>query len=183
MTPAIGFAGWSGSGKTSLIEKVIPRLAKGGLHVSLVKQAREDFDVDRPGKDSHRHRLAGAREVLVHSSRRWVLMHELRGADEPALEEQIERLSPCDLVIVEGVRAPSIPTIEVWRPETGKPLRHSDHPTVVAIATDAPLQANVPVLDMNDAEAVARFICSTLGLLCAREPRSGTPYPRLSAAC
>jgi molybdopterin-guanine dinucleotide biosynthesis protein B len=183
MKLAFGFAGWSGSGKTTLIEKVIPRLVDMGLRVSLIKQARVDFDVDQPGKDSHRHRLAGAREVLVHSSRRWVLMHELRGTDEPTLSEQIERLSVCDVVIVEGVRDAPIPTIEVWRPETGKTLRHSDHPSVVAIATDAPIQAEVPILDMNDAEVVARFICSTLGLLCAREPRSGTLYPCLSAAC
>lgn len=128
MTPAIGFAGWSGSGKTTLIESVIPQLAASGLRVSLIKHAREDFDVDQPGKDSHRHRQAGAREVLVTSSRRWVLMHELREAEEPPFEELLERLSHCDVVIVEGVRDAPIPKIEVWRPETGKPLRHETDP-------------------------------------------------------
>lgn len=165
MTLAIGFAGWSGSGKTTLIENVIPRLAAGGLRVSLIKQAREDFDVDQPGKDSHRHRRAGAREVLVTSSRRWVLMHEQREAGEPPFEEQLERLSPCDVVIVEGVRDAPIPKIEVWRPGTGKPLRHATDPYIVAIATDVPLDTHLPVLDVNNAEAVARFIRARIGLL------------------
>lgn len=164
MAPAIGIAGWSGSGKTTLIEKIIPRLAAGGLSVSLIKQARDDFDVDQPGKDSHRHRRAGAREVLVTSTRRWVLMHELLETDEPPLEEQLERLSPCDVVIVEGAWDARIPKIEVWRPATGKPPRHSLDPTVVALATDVPIKADLPVLDLNDAEAVTKFIRSRLGL-------------------
>lgn len=164
MAPAIGIAGWSGSGKTTLIENVIPRLAAGGLRVSLIKQAREDFDVDQPGKDSHRHRMAGACEVLVTSSRRWVLMHERHEAGETPFEEQLERLSPCDVVIVEGPRDAFIPKIEVWRPATGKPLRHSTDPTVVAIATDVALESDLPVLDLNDADAVTHFIRRRLGL-------------------
>jgi molybdopterin-guanine dinucleotide biosynthesis protein B len=103
-----GFAGWSGSGKTTLIEKLIPRLAGRGLRVSLIKHAHHSFDVDTPGKDSHRHRQAGAGEILVTSSRRWVLMHELRGAQEPSFDEQVKRLSPCDVLLVEGFKfAPS----------------------------------------------------------------------------
>ena len=104
-----GFAGWSGSGKTTLIEKLIPRFAKRGLRVSLVKHAHHTFDVDTPGKDSYRHRQAGATEILVSSSRRWVLMHELRGAQEPSFEEAVSRFSPCDLLIVEGYKFAPIP--------------------------------------------------------------------------
>src|SRR5688500_3027582 len=97
-----GFAGWSGSGKTTLLEKLIPRLVARGLRVSLVKHAHHDFDVDVPGKDSYRHRHAGCQEVLVSSANRWALMHELRDADELTLEEVLARLSPCDLVLIEG---------------------------------------------------------------------------------
>src|SRR3989304_2611254 len=109
-----GFAGWSGSGKTTLIEKLIPLFVKRGLRVSLIKHAHHSFDVDHPGKDSYRHRQAGATEVLVTSSRRWVLMHELGGGKEPSFEEQIAHLSPCDLLIVEGVKYLPIPTRAAW---------------------------------------------------------------------
>ena len=108
-----GFAGWSGSGKTTLIEKLIPRFVQRSLRVSLIKHAHHTFDVDHPGKDSYRHRSAGAFEVLVTSSRRWVLMHELRGTQEPAFEEQVKHLSPCDLLIVEGFKHAPIPKLEV----------------------------------------------------------------------
>src|SRR5690606_3766485 len=108
-----GFAGWSGSGKTTLIEKLIPRFVGRGLSVSLIKHAHHNFDVDVPGKDSYRHRQAGASEILVTSSRRWVLMHELRGAKEPSFEEQVRRVSPCDLLLVEGFKFAPIPKLEV----------------------------------------------------------------------
>src|SRR5229473_750240 len=120
-----GFAGWSGSGKTTLIEKLIPRFVQRGLRVSLIKHAHHTFDVDQPGKDSWRHRHAGAAEVLVTSSRRWVLMHELRGAQEPAFEQQLERLSPCDLLLVEGFKFVAIPKLEVWRAATSASRRSS----------------------------------------------------------
>ncbi|MBV8032005.1 MAG: molybdopterin-guanine dinucleotide biosynthesis protein B [Betaproteobacteria bacterium] len=159
-----GFAGWSGSGKTTLIEKLIPRFVARGLKVSLIKHAHHSFDVDTPGKDSYRHRQAGASEILVTSSRRWVLMHELRGAHEPSFEEQARRLSPCDLVLVEGFKFAPIPKLEVWRKETGEGLLHPNDPHIVALATDAAVQAPLPVLPLNDDEAVAAFILRYLHL-------------------
>jgi molybdopterin-guanine dinucleotide biosynthesis adapter protein len=159
-----GFAGWSGSGKTTLIEKLIPRFSGAGLRVSLIKHAHHTFDVDQPGKDSYRHRHAGANEVLVSSSRRWVLMHELRGAQEPSFEQHVKRISPCDLLIVEGFKFAPIPKLEVWRAATGEPLLHPNDPHIVAVASDAGLQASLPVLDLNDDAAIARFIVSHLRL-------------------
>ncbi len=157
-----GFAGWSGSGKTTLIEKLIPRFAGAGLRVSLIKHAHHTFDVDQPGKDSYRHRHAGAAEILVTSSRRWVLMHELRGAHEPAFEEQVKRISPCDLLLVEGFKFAPIPKLEVWRAATGEPLLHPNDPHIVAVASDAPLQTRLPRLELDDDAAIAAFILSHL---------------------
>ncbi len=159
-----GFAGWSGSGKTTLIEKLIPRFAGAGLRVSLIKHAHHTFDVDQPGKDSYRHRHAGASEVLVTSSRRWVLMHELRGAVEPAFEAQLERLSPCDLVIVEGFKHAAIPKLEVWRRVTGEPLLHPNDPHIVAVASDTKIETALPVLELNDDATIASFILAHLRL-------------------
>jgi molybdopterin-guanine dinucleotide biosynthesis protein B len=159
-----GFAGWSGSGKTTLIEKLIPRFVGAGLRVSLVKHAHHSFDVDQPGKDSYRHRHAGASEVLVTSSRRWVLMHELRGAAEPAFEDTLRRLSPCDLVIVEGFKRAAIPKLEVWRRETGEPLLHPNDERIVAVASDSPVETRLPLLDLNDDAAIASFIVAHLRL-------------------
>jgi molybdopterin-guanine dinucleotide biosynthesis protein B len=159
-----GFAGWSGSGKTTLIEKLIPRFSGCGLRVSLIKHAHHTFDVDHPGKDSYRHRHAGAGEVLVTSSRRWVLMHELRGAAEPVLDEHLKRLSPCDLVIVEGFKHASIPKLEVWRKVTGEPLLHPNDPHIVALATDAKIDTPLPLLDLNDDSSIASFILAHLRL-------------------
>jgi molybdopterin-guanine dinucleotide biosynthesis protein B len=159
-----GFAGWSGSGKTTLIEKLIPRFVGAGLRVSLIKHAHHTFDVDQPGKDSYRHRHAGASEVLVTSSRRWVLMHELRGAHEPSFEEQIARLSPCDLVLVEGFKHAPIPKLEVWRAEPGEALLHPNDPHIVAVASDARVETRLPLLDLNDDAAVARFVLAYLKL-------------------
>ena len=159
-----GFAGWSGSGKTTLIEKLIPRLVGAGLRVSLVKHAHHTFDVDQPGKDSYRHRHAGASEVLVTSSRRWVLMHELRGAAEPAFEETLQRLSPCDLGLVEGFKRAAIPKLEVWRRQTGEPLLHPNDERIVAVASDTAVQTRLPLLDLNDDAAIASFILAHLRL-------------------
>jgi len=160
----IGFAGWSGSGKTSLIERLIPLFIERGLRVSLIKHAHHTFDVDQPGKDSHRHRYAGASEVLVTSSRRWALMHELRGTREPTFEEQAERLSPCDLLIVEGFKFAPIPKIEVWRAVTGEAMLHPKDRDIVAVATDSKIETGLPVLDLNDAPAIAAFVVSHLRL-------------------
>lgn len=159
-----GFAGWSGSGKTTLIEQLIPRFVKHGLRVSLIKHAHHTFDVDHPGKDSYRHRHAGAAEIMVTSSRRWVLMHELRGAHEPPFEEQIRRLSPCDLLLVEGFKHAPIPKLEVWRAEPGEALLHPNDSHIVAVASDANIDTRLPLLDLNDDGAIARFILAHLKL-------------------
>ena len=144
-----GFAGYSGSGKTTLIEKLIPLLTSRGITVSLIKHAHHTFDVDTPGKDSYRHRHAGCTEVLVTSSRRWVLMHELRGAAEPDLNGQLMHLSPCDLVLVEGFKHEPIPKIEVYRALVGEPLLHPHDTNIVAVASDAALDTRLPQFDIN----------------------------------
>lgn len=159
-----GFAGWSGSGKTTLIEKLIPRFVQRGLRVSLIKHAHHTFDVDHAGKDSWRHRQAGATEVLVTSSRRWVLMHELRGTQEPSFEEQLKHLSPCDLLIVEGFKHAPIPKLEVWRAQTGEGLLHPQDAHIVAVASDVKVDTRLPLLDLNDDPAIAAFIVEHLKL-------------------
>jgi molybdopterin-guanine dinucleotide biosynthesis protein B len=164
----IGIAGYSGSGKTTLIEKVIPLLVAEGLRVSLIKHAHHEFDVDQPGKDSYRHRHAGCTEVLVSSSKRWALMHELREASEPSLPDQLRHLSPCDLVLVEGYKSEPIPKIEVHRRASHTPLLYPEDPNVVAVATDEPLDTKLPQVDVDDAAAVGRFIIKHLGLDRAR---------------
>ncbi len=153
-----GIAGWSGSGKTTLIEKLIPQLTARGIRVAVIKHAHHGFDLDRPGKDSYRHREAGATKVLMLSNDRWVLMHELRGAPEPGLEEQLRLLEPCDLVLIEGFKAAAVPKVEVYRPENGKPPLWQDNPHVVAVATEADIDCPLPRLPLNDAAAVADFI-------------------------
>jgi molybdopterin-guanine dinucleotide biosynthesis protein B len=155
-----GFAGWSGSGKTTLIEAIIPRLTAAGLRVSLVKHAHHEFDIDTPGKDSWRHRHAGCTEVLVTSSVRWALMHELRGGAELTLSEAVARLGPCDLVLVEGYKRAALPKLEIWRPSLEKPALHPDDPNIVAVATDAPaaVAGGLPVLDLADRDAIATFV-------------------------
>jgi molybdopterin-guanine dinucleotide biosynthesis protein B len=159
-----GFAGWSGSGKTTLIEKLIPRFVKRGLRVSLIKHAHHTFDVDHPGKDSYRHRNAGAYQVLVTSSRRWVLMHELRGAPEPSFEEQMKHLAPCDLLIVEGFKHAPIPKLEVWRAVTGEGLLHPQDSHIVAVASDVKVETKLPLLELNDDAGIAEFILRHLKL-------------------
>jgi len=160
-----GFAGYSGSGKTTLIEKLIPIFTGKGITVSLVKHAHHTFDVDHPGKDSYRHRQAGCAEVLVTSSRRWVMMHELRGAPEPDLAEHIKRISPCDLLLVEGFKRERIPKLEVYRPEVGEPMLHPHDENIVAIASDRKLDSALPQFHINDHVAVADFILSHVGFL------------------
>jgi molybdopterin-guanine dinucleotide biosynthesis protein B len=160
----VGIVGWSGSGKTTLIEKLIPLFVKSGLRVSLIKHAHHTFDVDHPGKDSYRHRHAGASEVLVTSSRRWVLMHELRGEKEPSFDDQVRHLSPCDLLIVEGFKFAPIPKLEVWRAEPGEGMLHPNDPHIVAVASDLKVEAKVPVLDLNAHEEIAAFILGHLTL-------------------
>jgi molybdopterin-guanine dinucleotide biosynthesis adapter protein len=158
-----GIAGWSGSGKTTLIEQLIPRFVGRGLTVSLIKHAHHSFDVDRPGKDSYRHRVAGCREVLVSSQARWVVIHELRGEPEPPLEEQIKRVSPCDLLLVEGYKRCAMPKLEIWRKENAKPLLYPEDKHVVAIAADAAVETRLPRFELNDYDAIGDFILSYNG--------------------
>jgi molybdopterin-guanine dinucleotide biosynthesis protein B len=153
-----GMAGWSGSGKTTLVERLIPVFTGRGLSVSVIKHAHHGFDLDRPGKDSWRHREAGATQVLMLSNDRWILMHELRGAPEPTLEEQLRLLAPCDLVLIEGYKAAAVPKIEIHRPSFGRPALWPENPHVVAVATDGPIDCPLPVLPLNDPQAVASFI-------------------------
>jgi molybdopterin-guanine dinucleotide biosynthesis protein B len=151
----IGLAGWSGSGKTTLLTRAIPRIVARGLKVSTLKHAHHEFDIDQPGKDSHTHRVAGATEVLIGSQRRWALMHELRTDREPALATLLRRLSPVDLVLVEGYKRERHCKLEVHRAAVGKPLIAPEDPAIVAIASDRPLpEAKVPVLDLDDVEAI-----------------------------
>ena len=161
-----GFAGWSGSGKTTLVEKLIPVLTARGLRVSVIKHAHHGFDLDKPGKDSWRHREAGATQVLMLSNDRWVLMHELRGAPEPTLDEQLRLLEPCDLVLIEGYKAAAVPKIEIHRPSHGKPPLWPENEHVVAVATDADNDADLgcplPRLPLNEPAAVADFILDYL---------------------
>jgi molybdopterin-guanine dinucleotide biosynthesis protein B len=159
-----GFAGWSGSGKTTLIEKLIPLFVERGLKVALVKHAHHTFDVDQPGKDSYRHRHAGCTEVLVTSSRRWALVHELRGAAEPALAEHLARLSPCDLVLVEGFKREAIPKLEVYREQVGEPLLYPHDEHIVAIASDRRIDSRLPQFHLDHHAAIAEFVLRHVGL-------------------
>jgi molybdopterin-guanine dinucleotide biosynthesis protein B len=160
-----GFAGWSGSGKTTLIESLIPRLVAQKVTVSLIKHAHHKFDVDMPGKDSYRHRQAGCQEVLVSSQNRWVVMHELRGEPEPTLDEQIARISPCDLLLIEGYKRYPMPKLEVWREDNDKPLLYPEDEHIVAIAADRRLEATpLTQYDLNDYEAITDFIMRFNGL-------------------
>src|SRR5438132_3658076 len=158
-----GLAGWSGSGKTTLLAGLIPELVARGLSVSTIKHAHHEFDIDQPGKDSWRHRQAGAREVMVASARRWALMHELRDAPEPPLEDLVAKMSPVDLLLVEGWKRHPHPKLEVYRPSLGKPLLYPQDPHVVAIASDEPIAAPIPLLSLADPAAVAGFMLDHLG--------------------
>jgi molybdopterin-guanine dinucleotide biosynthesis protein B len=155
----IGLAGWSGSGKTTLITKVIPRLIARGTSVSTLKHAHHGFDLDQPGKDSFFHRAAGASEVIISSAKRWAILHELRGQPEWDLGALVGRMSPVDLVLVEGFKRDAFPKLEVHRAANGKPLIQPEDPYIAAIASDVALPAaKVPVIDLNDIEAVADFL-------------------------
>jgi molybdopterin-guanine dinucleotide biosynthesis protein B len=155
--PAVlGLVGWSGAGKTTLLARVLPLLVARGLRVATLKHAHHDFDIDLPGKDSYEHRRAGASEVIVSSARRWAHVHELRDAPEPSLADLLRRLSPCDLIVVEGFKRERHPKLEVYRAALGKPPLYLEDPLVRAVATDGTLQRGHPqCLDLNDVEAIA----------------------------
>lgn len=160
-----GMAGWSGSGKTSLLARLIPELTKDGRKVSTIKHAHHSFDVDQPGKDSYVHRQAGAHEVMVLSENRWVLMHENRPPVEPDFAQAVARMSDVDLVLVEGFKAYPHPKLEVHRASLGKPLLCGDDDHIVAVASDSPLSGvDIPVLDLADTGAIAAFILDHCGL-------------------
>jgi molybdopterin-guanine dinucleotide biosynthesis adapter protein len=161
----MGIVGWSGSGKTRLMVALLPILRARGLSVSTMKHAHHAFDVDRPGKDSFLHREAGASEVLIVSSSRWLLMHELREEPEPAIESLIERMTPVDLLLIEGFKTHAHPKLEIHRASEGKPLLSPTDPEIVAVATDTPLPGlAIPCLDLNDPRAIAGFILTHTGL-------------------
>jgi len=155
----IGLAGWSGSGKTTLIKKLIPCLIARGLKVSTLKHAHHGFDLDQPGKDSFFHRAAGATEVIISSARRFAILHELRDEPEWDLPDLVAKMSPVDLVLVEGYKRDAFPKLEIHRAANGKPLIYPEDPHVVAIAADVAVPAaKVPVVDLNDIEAIAEML-------------------------
>ncbi|WP_027283780.1 molybdopterin-guanine dinucleotide biosynthesis protein B [Rubritepida flocculans] len=152
----IGLAGWSGAGKTTLLAKLIPCLTGQGVSVSTLKHAHHRFDLDQPGKDSHTHRMAGARQVLISSANRWALMSELRGAPEPGLRELLAKLDPVDLVIIEGFKRDTHPKIEVHRAANGKPWIFPEDPMIRAVASDTPPPEGAPEsFHLDDAPAIA----------------------------
>ena len=154
----IGLAGWSGAGKTTLLSRIIPHFRSQGLRVSVIKHAHHGFDVDVPGKDSWVHRQSGAEEVLVSSSVRWALMHELRGSSEPRLPELLARMTPVDLVIIEGFKSEQHCKIEVYRAANGKPMLFPDDPGIVGIAADGAVETTLPVAHLDDIPAVAAMM-------------------------
>lgn len=159
-----GIAGWSGSGKTTLLEKLIPHLTARGLKVSVIKHAHHGFDIDRPGKDSYRHREAGASEVLLSCNDRWALMHERRDRSDVTLDELLARLAPCDLVLVEGFKQEPIPKLEVHRPENGKPPLFPGRSDIVGVASTGKIATSLPCLALDDVAAIADFVMQTLNL-------------------
>ena len=159
-----GVAGWKNTGKTGLTERLVTEITGRGFTVSTIKHAHHLVDVDQPGTDSHRHRTAGAQEVLLASATRYAVMHELRGAPEPPLDALLERLSPVDLVLVEGYKGARHPKIETYRKETAQDLLAGTEPTIRAVASDCPLDVAVPVFDLDDTVAIADFVLRECGL-------------------
>jgi molybdopterin-guanine dinucleotide biosynthesis protein B len=155
----IGLAGWSGSGKTTLVTKLIPCLRGRGISVSTLKHAHHGFDLDRPGKDSFMHRAAGATEVIISSGKRWAMLHELRDEPEWDLPHLVAKMSPVDLVLVEGFKRDAFPKLEIHRIANGKPLIHPEDPHIVAVASDSAVpEAAVPVIDLNSIDAIADLL-------------------------
>lgn len=159
-----GVVGWKNAGKTGLMERLVANITARGLSVSTIKHAHHAFDVDHPGKDSFRHRQAGAQEVLLASRMRFALMRELRGQDEPTLADLLTKLAPVDLVLVEGYKRDAHPKIEAYRAATGNPLIAPDDPTIRAVASDTALTLDRPVFDLDDTGAIADFILAEVGL-------------------
>lgn len=164
-----GLVGWSGSGKTTLVKQLVPAMIDRNLSVSTMKHTHHNFDIDKPGKDSYEHRAAGAHEVMLTSTNRWVLQRELRGAPEPDMDDLIALMAPVDLVLIEGFKRHRHEKLEVFRREVGKPLLALEDSTVVAVASDGPVpEVNVPVLDLNNIDLIADFIYAHCGFEAAR---------------
>jgi molybdopterin-guanine dinucleotide biosynthesis protein B len=159
-----GVTGWKNAGKTGLMERLVVEIIGRGYTVSTLKHAHHTFDVDHPGKDSHRHRIAGASQVLLASTERWALMNEHRGTQEPSLPELLAKLDPVDLILIEGWKRDSHPKVEAWRAETGNPLIAPNDPTILAVASDIGLEIDCPVFDLDDTAIVADFILDYLDL-------------------
>lgn len=159
-----GITGWKNSGKTGLMERLVTEFGARGLTVSTLKHAHHAFDIDQPGRDSHRHRQAGAQEVLIAGGARWALMHELRDAEEPTLDDLLARMSPVDLVLIEGWKRAPHPKIECCRAETRQGLLAETDPTVLAVAADCEVAVPCPVLPLDDTAAIADFIAREVGL-------------------
>lgn len=167
-----GLAGWSGSGKTTLVINLVPALIARGLSVSTMKHTHHNVDLDKPGKDSHEHRLAGAHEVMLAGAKRWALLHENREQPEATMDELLAHMSEVDLVLVEGFKSWPHEKLEVYRPSVGKPLLCADDPSVVAVATDGDIgDVGRPVFALDDVEGIADFICLHLGIGTARAAR------------
>jgi molybdopterin-guanine dinucleotide biosynthesis protein B len=163
----IGIVGWKNNGKTTLVVRLLEHLTARGYRVSTVKHAHHSAQLEEPGKDSHRHRMAGAAEVMLATSRRWVLFHELQGDSEPPLDELLGRMAPVDLVVVEGFKRFPHPKVEVHRQERATPLLAADDPSIIAVASDEPLPGlRIPVLDLDDVPAIAALILERLELEC-----------------
>ncbi|QIE41756.1 molybdopterin-guanine dinucleotide biosynthesis protein B [Rhodobacteraceae bacterium SC52] len=161
-----GVTGWKNAGKTGLMERLVTEITGRGITVSTLKHAHHSFDVDQPGKDSHRHRTAGATEVLLASRGRWALMHELRDRDEPPLEVLLEKLAPVDLILIEGYKRDRHPKVEAWRADAKHSLIAPDDPTIRAVASDTVLpDLTVPRFDLDDTAAIADFILGEVGLM------------------
>ena len=151
-----GVVGWKNSGKTGLMERLVAEYTARGLKVSTVKHAHHSVELDSEGKDTWRHRKAGAGEVLLATSKRWVLMHEIGESDEePPLDRLLEHMTPCDIVVVEGFKRFPHPKIEVHLQQRGQPLLARDDPTIVAVASDHPVSIDIPVFDIDDVAAIA----------------------------
>ena len=175
--PVIGFVAYSGTGNTTLIEQLISWFTQQGVNIAVIKHTHHHFDIDQPGKDSYRHRKAGAHEVLLVSDQRWVLMHELKEAFEPTIEEQLSKLSPCDLVIVEGFKNANIPKIELWRAEheecVTRGCKANEDLNILAIAYPGgksavkkpELNRDIPVLNLDDVQQIAQHVMSVVGVL------------------
>ncbi|MEQ1667915.1 MAG: molybdopterin-guanine dinucleotide biosynthesis protein B [Sulfuriferula sp.] len=158
----VGFAGWSGSGKTTLIVQLIRLMTADGLRVATIKHTHHDFDLDKVGKDSWRHRDAGASEVLLASNQRWALLHELRDESVPSLDDLLAKLSPCDVVLIEGCKFANVPKLEIYRAALGKPGLYQDDNAIMAVVTDSVVVTDLPRLDLNQPALVHAYLKANL---------------------